>query len=106
MRYAVLSVVVLAVVAGACAPVLRRLRPAPILWTALVLVVLTAVFDSAIVGFGLTVYEPDAILGAYVGAAPVEDFAYTIAVVLLVPTLWTVLGRRGRPAGELGAGSR
>lgn len=97
--YLVLTVVVLAIVAAACLPVLRRLPPAPILATGAVLLVLTAVFDSAIVGYGLTVYDPATILGVYVGAAPVEDFGYTIAALLLMPTLWTWLGR-GRAASE------
>ena len=95
--YLVLTVVVLAVVAALCLPVLRRLPPAPILTTGAVLLVLTAVFDSAIVGYGLTVYDPATILGVYVGAAPIEDFGYTIAAILLMPTLWTWLGRGRAP---------
>jgi len=92
----VLTVVVLALVAAVCVPVLRRLPFAPLAWTGLILLAMTAVFDSAIVGYGLTVYDPETILGVYVGAAPIEDFGYTVAAVMIMPTLWTVLGRRAK----------
>lgn len=93
MRYLVLTVLVVGAVAAVCWPVLRRQRPGPLVWTGAALLAMTAVADSAIVGYGLTVYDSDAILGVYVGAAPVEDFGYTVVAVLLVPTLWVVLGR-------------
>ncbi len=91
--YLVLTVVVVGLVLAACLPVLRRLPWRPIAVMGAVLIVLTAVFDSAIVGFGLTVYDLEKILGVYVGAAPIEDFGYTIAAALIMPALWTVLGR-------------
>lgn len=91
--YLLLTVVVLGLVLVACVPVLRRLPWRPVALMGAVLIALTAVFDSAIVGFGLTVYDLDKILGVYVGAAPIEDFGYTIAAMLLMPVLWTVLGR-------------
>lgn len=101
--YLVLIVLVLAVVVGVCLPVLRRLAPAPLLGTGAVLLVLTAVFDSAIVGAGLTVYHPEKVLGRSVGSAPVEDFGYTVAAVVLMPVLWTWLGRRGNRTAATGA---
>ncbi len=94
MTYLVLTVVVLALVAAVCVPVLRRLPFAPLAWTGVILLAMTAVFDSAIVGYGLTVYDPATILGVHVGAAPIEDFGYTVAAVMIMPTLWNVLGRR------------
>lgn len=100
MTYLVLTVVVLVLVAAVCVPVLRRLPFAPLAWTGLILLAMTAVFDSAIVGYGLTVYDPETILGVYVGAAPIEDFGYTVAAVMIMPTLWTVLGRRASRPGD------
>lgn len=91
--YLLLTLVVLGLVLAVCLPVLRRLAWRPVALMGVLLLVLTAVFDSAIVGFGLTVYDPDKILGVYVGAAPVEDFGYTIAALLIMPVLWTALGR-------------
>ena len=52
------------------------------------LLVLTAVFDSLIVGFGIVGYDSEKILGLYIGNAPVEDFFYAILAALLIPALW------------------
>lgn len=62
--------------------------------TLLVLVVFTAVFDNVIVGLGIVGYDPALILGAKVLYAPVEDFAYTIAAALLLPSLWVLWDRK------------
>lgn len=79
----------------ALAAVLVRRAP---LWrvlglTAMGVLVLTAVFDNVLVGTGIVAYDPRLISGAFVGVAPVEDFAYAIAAVLLLPSLWRLLGR-------------
>ena len=94
MTNAVLDLLVLAVLTGACWPVLRRLRARPLAATALVLVVLTLVFDTLMIRAGLYVYDPAKILGIYLWGAPLEDFAYPLAAVVGVPVAWTVLGRR------------
>ena len=57
------------------------------------LVVLTAVFDSIMIGLGLFHYAPAHISGAVIGLAPVEDFAYPLAIAVLLPALWAVLTR-------------
>lgn len=56
--------------------------------TLAILLLMTAVFDNLIIIANIVAYRPDHILGWYVYRAPVEDFFYTIAVVLLVPLLW------------------
>jgi len=61
---------------------------------AAVVLVLTAVFDNLMIAFGLFTYAPGMISGAKVGLAPLEDFAYPVAAVLLLPGLWILLGRR------------
>ena len=97
MTYWLLNVVFLAVVAGvAIAAVLSRRSPQ---WasTGLVLVavlVLTAVFDNVMIAVGLVGYAASRISGVFVGVAPLEDFAYAIAVVVLLPSLWMLLGGR------------
>lgn len=101
MTYVVLSVVVLAVIAVACAPVLRRLPARPLVLTGLALIALTIVFDNIIVGVGLVDYDEELISGVRMPIAPIEDLAYAVGAVLLVPTLWQLLGRtqhRHRPA--------
>lgn len=58
-----------------------------------VVATLTAVFDNLIIGFGIVAYDPSTLSGVMVGLAPVEDFAYTLAAVVLIPLAWTLWGR-------------
>jgi len=60
----------------------------------IILLAFTAVFDNVMIGIGLVAYDPARISGAFLGAAPLEDFAYAIAAGLLLPSLWVLLGRR------------
>jgi lycopene cyclase domain-containing protein len=81
----------------ALAALLARRAP---LWrvlglTAMGVLLLTAVFDNVLVGTGIVGYDAARISGAYVGVAPIEDFSYAIAAVLLLPSLWRLL-----PAGR------
>lgn len=62
--------------------------------TLLILLGLTAVFDNVIVGLGIVSYDATKISGLFIGVAPVEDFAYTVAGVLALPALWTIVGSR------------
>jgi lycopene cyclase domain-containing protein len=92
----VLNVIVLAALVVVSWRVLRRLRPGPLVWTAVVMCVLTLVFDTLMIAADLYVYDPDKILGVYLWGAPLEDFAYALAAALAMPVLWTALGARGR----------
>jgi len=70
--------------------------------TLVVLVVLTAVFDSIMIGLELFSYAPEHISGLVIGLAPVEDFAYPVAIAVALPALWALLTRRNAvPMGEL-----
>ena len=76
--------------------------------TAAVVLVMTAIFDNVMISVGLVAYNPAAISGAFVGVAPLEDFAYAVAAVVGLPALWALLGGRrssspkgvSRPAPE------
>jgi lycopene cyclase domain-containing protein len=86
---------VVALVAVVAALRIRSTRP----WVAIaitlgVLLVVTAVFDNVMIGVGLVGYEPSLISGAFIGIAPLEDFAYAIAVAILLPSLWMLLPAR------------
>jgi lycopene cyclase domain-containing protein len=98
---ALLNVTVLVVLGAVVAPVLRRLRPGPLVWGAVLMVALTVVFDTLMIAADLYVFDPDRILGVYVWGAPVEDFGYALAASALMPALWTWLGRR-RDGGSRG----
>lgn len=87
---AVTLVVVLATIGR---PAFGR-RMAASLVAAVVLVVLTAVFDSIMVSAGLVAYTPGRSSGLRIGAAPLEDFAYPVCAAFLVPAVYTLLSRR------------
>lgn len=59
--------------------------------TFVVLFVLTAVFDSCIVLANIVEYDTSMTLGIVIGAAPIEDFMYSVAAACLVPYVWTLL---------------
>ena len=98
MSYWALNAIFLSIVA-AVAIVAIATRRAP-RWFALpiaggVLLILTAVFDNVMLGVGLVGYDRHLISGVFIGIAPLEDFAYTVAAIVLLPCLWTLLkGRR------------
>ncbi|MBT2502604.1 lycopene cyclase domain-containing protein [Curtobacterium sp. ISL-83] len=99
-------VVVVAIVAGVVAAgrARRRGRPAAAgrraavvtgLVTGIALLVMTIVFDNVIVTLRIVAYDPALISGVKVGAIPVEDLAYTIGAVVLLPSLWVLFDRSG-----------
>jgi lycopene cyclase domain-containing protein len=86
-----------AVVVVALAAILSRRAPRwlAVLMSAGVLLVLTAIFDNVMIGIGLVGYNRGLISGVFIGRAPLEDFAYTVAAVVLLPSLWMLLpGKR------------
>ncbi|GAA1694699.1 hypothetical protein GCM10009792_13440 [Microcella alkalica] len=96
MTYTLLNVVFLAVVAlVAIAAVVARRSPR---WravglAAILLLAMTAIFDNAIIGTGLVAYDDSLISGVRIGLAPIEDFAYTVAALVLLPAVWELLAR-------------
>ena len=94
MTYWALNAIFLAVVAVVVILARRRLNWPAVGITAAVLLVMTAVFDNIMIGFGLVAYEPSLISGAFIGIAPLEDFAYAIAAIVGLPSLWHLLESR------------
>jgi len=62
------------------------------------LIALTAIFDSLMIKADLFYYAEHLISGLRIGLAPIEDFAYPVAAVILLPALWRVL--TARPVAE------
>jgi len=58
------------------------------------MVIMTAVFDNLLVSAGIVAYDPTKITGIMIGAVPIEDFAYTIAAVTIVPSVWSAMINR------------
>jgi lycopene cyclase domain-containing protein len=97
VTYWLLNVVFLALVlALAVAAIVTRRTPRwrAIVITAGILLIMTAVFDNVMISVGLIGYNSDSISGAFVGVAPLEDFAYSLAAVVALPCLWALLGSR------------
>lgn len=73
----------------------RAERPGRLLGSAVAaaaaLLLLTAVFDNVMIAVGLFEYAESVISGLRLGMAPIEDFAYPIAAVILLPSLWVLL---------------
>ena len=90
--YLVLNLVFMAAVLGILWRI-NALRWNKLMTSLLVLLlVLTAVFDSMIVGLGIVDYDTTKLLGIYIGNAPIEDFFYAVLVVMVVPMVWDKLG--------------
>lgn len=68
-----------------------------VLFSMVVLLVLTVIFDSLMVHVDLFRYDQSRSLGLDVLLTPVEDLAWPVAAALLVPSLW-VLTPSARPA--------
>lgn len=94
MTYWLLNAVFLVPVVVLVVLAAKRVRWHAIALTMAVLLAMTAVFDNVMIGIGLVAYNPELITGAFLGIAPLEDFAYAIAAVLALPALWHLLARR------------
>ncbi|MDH6237986.1 lycopene cyclase domain-containing protein [Cryobacterium sp. CG_9.6] len=105
MTYTWLSLIFLAIAAGVLVVALVSWRAPrgellarwrfPVMGAGIVVMVLTAAFDNVMIQSGLVDYSSENISGLYVGVAPVEDFTYPLAGLMLLPALWLLLGRRG-----------
>jgi lycopene cyclase domain-containing protein len=97
VTYWALNAIFLAVVAVvAIVAIVSRRAPR---WVALlislgILLVFTAIFDNVLIGLGFVGYDRALIGKVFIGGAPLEDFAYTVAAAVLLPSLWTLLPRR------------
>lgn len=68
---------------------IRPRMPSRAWWfTLVVLLIMTAVFDAMIIGFGVVDYNSAKLLGLFVGNVPIEDFFYAVLAVMIVPVLW------------------
>lgn len=57
------------------------------------MLVLTAVFDNLIILSGIVDYDDGKLSGINILAVPIEDFAYTVVAVLLVPAIWKAVNK-------------
>jgi len=90
MSYPLLTIVVLGIFAVYAFLMRRWLSVKPLMFAALVMFTLTAIFDNVIIGTGIVAYDDDLLLGIKILYAPIEDFAYTAVAVVLVPSLFNL----------------
>jgi lycopene cyclase domain-containing protein len=98
VTYWALNAIFLAITAAVAIVALIRRPRRPwlaILITLGILLLVAAVFDNVMIGVGLVGYDRALISGAFLGVAPLEDFAYAIAAAVLLPSLWMLLTPRG-----------
>ena len=79
----------------------RGPRPAAVALTISVLLALTAVFDTVMIGSGLFHYADQHLVGIRIGLAPIEDFAYPLCAAFLVPAVFVLLSHPRRAAQEV-----
>ncbi|QEO14331.1 lycopene cyclase domain-containing protein [Agromyces intestinalis] len=94
MTYLALCLLFLAasgIVAAIAWPRAPRGHAAALAIAAAALVVLTAVFDTVMIAAGLFAYADEHLAGPHLGLAPIEDFAYPIAALLLASAAWNLL---------------
>lgn len=60
----------------------------PLVAASAVMLLITAIFDNVIIATGIVAYDQAKISGIKIGVAPIEDFAYTVVALLVVPTLF------------------
>ena len=88
MTYLLLTVTVMALVAIYAFLMRHWMVAKPLVGTAAVMLILTVIFDNVIIATGIVAYDQEKISGIMVGVAPIEDFAYTVLAIVLVPTLF------------------
>jgi lycopene cyclase domain-containing protein len=88
-----LFLTVVAVVALAAMVSKREPRWRAVAITLVGVLIMTAIFDNIMISVGLVGYSESKITGVFVGVAPIEDFAYAVAAVVLLPAIWTLRGK-------------
>ena len=94
MTYLVLNLIFMSIAVVGFLVQIARKRWRLYLLTLLPMLLLTAIFDNAIIFYKIVAYDNDKIAGLLIGIAPIEDFAYAVTAVLVVPSVWWVLGKR------------
>lgn len=94
MTYLLLTATVLAIALFYLVLMRKYVVVKPLLSTSVVMLTLTAVFDNVIIQTGIVAYDEGKISGIKIGAAPIEDFAYTLVALIVVPSLFNFFRAR------------
>ncbi|HLU64091.1 MAG TPA: lycopene cyclase domain-containing protein [Protaetiibacter sp.] len=74
----------------------ERIPLPPTVLAAVVLTVLTLVFDNLMIAAGLFSYADAHISGLKLGLVPIEDLSYPLALAIALPAVWRLLPRGER----------
>jgi lycopene cyclase domain-containing protein len=88
MSYPVLTVIVLGVFAIYSLVMRRWINWKVMVPSAVFMLLMTLVFDNLIIGSGIVDYDFSKTSGIRLFLAPIEDFAYTLVALVLVPSLF------------------
>lgn len=91
MTYPDLTIVVLGIFAIYALLMRRWISFKPLAAAGVLMFVLTAIFDNVIIGTGIVAYDESLISGIKILYAPIEDFAYTLVALVLVPSVFNFL---------------
>lgn len=91
MSYPLLTIIVLGIFAVYAVLMRRWISLKPLAFAGILMFVLTAIFDNVIIGTGIVAYDESLISGIKILYAPIEDFAYTVVALLLVPSVFNFL---------------
>jgi lycopene cyclase domain-containing protein len=94
MTYPELTLIVLAIFAIYTLFMRRFVQLKPLLGAALIMMTLTLIFDNVIIGTGIVAYDQSKLSGIMLGYAPIEDFAYTLVALVLIPSLFEVFKKK------------
>lgn len=71
-----------------------------VLAAGIVLTTMTIFFDSLMIAAELVSYESVHLTGIYVWLTPIEDLAWPVAAVLVLPAVWVAMSPRPVPGAD------
>lgn len=88
MSYLILNGIFVLVITALLLTLTRKKITVDAIYAIIALLILTVIFDSLIIHFGIVGYNSTKLVGIYLWRAPIEDFAYAVVSVFLVGILW------------------
>src|SRR3954462_8170395 len=108
MSYSALAVTaVVAVLVVDLAGLRTRMVTRRVFWAGYAVIVgFQLLMNGVLTGLDVVVYDPDAIWGARIAYAPVEDLLFGFALVTLTLASWAAVNRRANTATRRGRDTR
>jgi len=94
VTYPLLTLIVLGIFAIFAMVMKRWVNWKVLVPTAIFMLLMTLVFDNLIIGTGIVDYDYSKTSGLRLFLAPIEDFAYTLVALVLVPSLFNFFRSR------------